>query len=131
MAMHLLPGEFSNVAMHGREIIKRQGMRYTWIYYLNDYSYYFEYLFCRLFWIPSIYYFIFTCPTSNPVSLIIYPMHVVMSWYYCSHIPTLIVQRYKEIKKIQAAGIPLYWFEPADQDRLTKIGVKPFETYHT
>lgn len=91
MAIHLLPGEFSNVAMHGREIFKRMGMRYTKLYYLNDYLYYFEYLTCRTLWIPSIYYLIFNCPTSNPVSLVIYPMHVVMSWYYCSHIPGLIV----------------------------------------
>ncbi len=131
MAMHLLPGEFSNVAMHGREIIKRQGQRYTWLYYVNDYTYYFEYLVCRLFWIPSIYYFIFTCPTSNPVSLIIYPMHVAMSWYYCSHIPGLIVQRYKEIKKIQNNGLKIEWFEPIEQAKLTKIGVTGYEAYHT
>lgn len=91
MALHLLPGEFSNLAMHGREIFKRMGMRYTIFYYMNDYAYYFEYLACRTLWIPSIYYFIFSCPTSNPVSMIIYPMHVVMSWYYCSNIPSLIV----------------------------------------
>ena len=100
MAIHLLPGEFSNVAMHGREILKRMGMRYTKLYYLNDYTYYLEYLGCRTLWIPSIYYLIFNCPTSNPVHLIIYPMHVVMSWYYCSHIPSLMIQRYKELKKI-------------------------------
>lgn len=131
MALHLLPGEFSNVAMHGREIIKRMGMRYTKTYYVNDYTYYIEYLLCRLFWIPSIYYFIYNCPTMNPVTLVIYPMHVVMSWYYCSHIPPLMIQRYKEINKIRAAKIPLYWVQPADQEKLTKIGVRNYETYHT
>lgn len=91
MAMHLLPGEFSNVAMHMREILKRMGMRYTKAYYVNDFIYYFEYLACRVFWIPAIYYFVFTCPTSNPVSMIIYPLHIIMSWYYCSNIPPMIV----------------------------------------
>lgn len=131
MAMHLLPGEFSNVAMHMREILKRMGLRYTKLYYLNDFTYYFEYLGCRVIWIPSIFYFIFTCPTSNPVSLIIYPMHVVMSWYYCTNIPPMIMQRYKEYKKIQANGVKIDWVEPIEAETLKKIGISTYERYHT
>ena len=67
MAIHLLPGELSNVAMNTREILKRMGMRYTKAYYLNDFAYYFEYLACRTVWIPSIYYYIFNCPTTGPL----------------------------------------------------------------
>jgi len=131
MAIHLLPGELSNVAMHMREIIKRCGLRYTKIYYLNDYTYYIEYLVCRTVWIPSIYYLIFNAPTSGPVILIIYPMHCVMSWYYCSNIPPLMAQRWKEYKKIASSDVKMGWFEPATSEELNKIGVKTYERYHT
>jgi hypothetical protein len=131
MAIHLLPGEFSNVAMHMREILKRMGLRYTKAYYLNDFCYYFEYLGCRTVWIPSIYYLIFNCPTTGPLQLCIYPFHVVMSWYYCSFIPKLIFQRFQEYQKIQKEKIPMGWTQPADQDKLSKVGIKPFELYHT
>eukprot|EP00347_Sterkiella_histriomuscorum_P012853 403366974 len=130
-AMHLLPAEFSNVAMHMREVFKRMGMRYTKWYYLNDFAYYIEYFICRGFWIPSVFYFIFSCPTSNPVSLIIYPLHVIMSWYFCSYIPPMITQRFKEYKKIRAAGIEIQWVEPVSEEVLKKIGVDTFELYHT
>ena len=67
MCIHLLPGELSNANMHGREIIKRMGLRYSKLYYLNDYMYYCEYLVCRIFWIPALYfYFIYPCSSINP-----------------------------------------------------------------
>ncbi|CDW77989.1 transmembrane protein 56 [Stylonychia lemnae] len=130
-AMQLLPGEFSNVAMHGREIIKRMGLRYSKIYYLNDYTYYIEYLVCRIFWIPTIYYFIYSCQTANPAQLIFFPFHILMNWYYCSNIPPLMGQRYREIKKIQKIGMKLEWFVPLDSEELKKNGIVSYERYHT
>lgn len=100
LAIHLLPGEASNVQMNGREILKRMGLRYTRAYYYNEFGYCIIYFLCRIFWIPSIYYLIYTCPTSNSVTLVFYLFHVVMSWYYCTHIPGLFKQRYNEMSKI-------------------------------
>lgn len=129
-ALHLLPGEISNVAMHLREIIKRCGMRYTKLYYLNDYMYYCEYLACRTVWIPSIYYYIYTAPTMGPVAIYVFPFHCIMSWYYCSNIPPLMIQRWKEYKKIQNNGIKMGWFDSANTEELNKIGIKQYERYH-
>lgn len=84
MAIHLLPGELSNLQMNGREILKRMGLRYTKLYYYNEFGYGLTYLFCRIFWIPSIFYLIYSCPTMNPITTFTYVLHVVMSWYYCT-----------------------------------------------
>lgn len=97
LAIHLLPGELSNIQMNSREIIKRMGLRYTKSYYYNEFAYCITYLFCRVFWIPSIYYLIYNNPTINPVASTLYLGHVTMSWYYCSHIPGLLKQRYDEM----------------------------------
>ncbi|CDW86390.1 transmembrane protein 56 [Stylonychia lemnae] len=131
MALHMVPAEFSNVPMHMREILKRMGMRYTWSYYINDFAYYLTYFMCRGFWIPSVYYFIFTCKSSNPVTLVIYPLHVIMSWYFCSFIPAMAQQRIDEINKINQAQIEIPWIEPANSKKLESIGVTPFEIYYT
>jgi len=100
LSFHLLAAEFSNAAMHGREIIRRMGMRYTKTYYLNDYCYYSEYFLCRFFWIPSIYFFsIYPCATMHPIqTYILYPIHLGMSFFYASHTPGLMRQRYQEIQ---------------------------------
>ncbi|CDW75829.1 transmembrane protein 56 [Stylonychia lemnae] len=131
MAMHLLPAEFSNVSMHMREILKRMGMRYTKTYYLNDYAYYIEYIICRALWIPAVFYFFATCATTSPAHMIIYPLHVLMSWYYVSNIPPLMISRYKEMKKIEKAGMKLEWIKPLDSEELKKQGIVSTERFHT
>lgn len=130
MAYHLLPGEISNVAMHLREIIKRCGLRYSKIYYLNDYSYYIEYLCCRTIWIPTTYYWLFNAPTVSPIAKLIFPLHVVQSWYYCTQIPPLMIQRWKEFQKIQKLKVPIGWFTAADPEELKKHGIVSYERYH-
>jgi hypothetical protein len=75
MMLHLLPGEFTNVSMHLREVFKRLGLRYTWLFYANEYFYCTVYMICRSFWIPSVYYYVYPCETSNPAIFIIYPLH--------------------------------------------------------
>lgn len=74
-AFHILPGEISNVHMNLREVFRKIGMRYTKTYFHNEFQYLIIYLIARMLWIPSIYYFIITCPTTGLVVSIIYPIH--------------------------------------------------------
>ncbi len=77
VVMNLLPAEFTNFNMHIREVLKRLGWRFTWIYYANEYLYSYLYIFCRVFWIPPIFYWIYNCPTANPIVFLLYPVHCV------------------------------------------------------
>ena len=77
MMLHLLPAESTNVSMHLREVLKRLGYRYTWLFYANEYFYCTVYMICRTFWIPSVYYYIFPCESANPAVFIIYPLHCI------------------------------------------------------
>ena len=131
LAIHLLPGELSNLQMNGREILKRMGLRYTKAYYLNEFAYCLTYLFCRIFWIPSIYYLIWTCPSTNPFVLVFYLCHVLMSLYYCMQIPRLLGQRWNEMGKLQKAGELKSLFATVPSEALKKLGVKEFEAYKT
>ena len=98
--LNLLPGEATNAAMHFRDIYRRLGWRYTWAYYANEYYYCFAYMFCRSWWLPLAYYWMYPCSTLSPFVLIMYPIHCVQSWYYVSCLPKMIKQRNWEIKKI-------------------------------
>jgi hypothetical protein len=130
LALNLLPAEFSNVSMHLREIYKRIGLRYTWAYYFNEYQYCFTYIVCRSIWIPACFYWMYTCDTLNPVVLIIYPLHCVMSWYYVSMLPKLVKMRNRELKQIKDAKLSLEWFTPLTEEQAKKAGVDgKFEAY--
>jgi len=127
--LHLLPAEFSNVSMHMREILKRLGMRFTWSYYFNDYLYSVLYIFCRTFWIPSVYYYIFPCETANPAILIIYPFHCLQSWYYVSCLPKMWLDRNKERRQLRDAKLTLNWFEPITTEQAKEAKIKVREPY--
>lgn len=130
LCLNILPAEFSNVNMHLREVYKRFGWRYTWAYYFNEYQYIFTYIVCRSLWIPACYYWMYTCDTTNPSVMIIYPMHCVMSWYYVSLLPPMLKARNKELKKFRDSKTPLYWFTPTPADRVKEIGVSGgYEAY--
>jgi hypothetical protein len=130
LALNLLPAEFSNVSMHLREIYKRIGWRYTWAYYFNEYQYCFTYIVCRSLWIPACYYWMYSCDTLNPVVLIIYPLHCIMSWYYVSMLPKLLKMRNRELKQIKDAKLSLQWFTPLTEEQVKKAGVDgKFEAY--
>ena len=75
LCFHLLPGEATNVQMNVREIFRKIGMRFTKTYFYNEFNYLGMYLVCRMLWIPSIYYFIFNCPSCGIVLSILYPIH--------------------------------------------------------
>jgi hypothetical protein len=98
LVLNLFPAEFTNFNMHFREVLKRIGWRYTWTYYANEYLYSYLYIICRVFWIPAIYYWMVTCDTTNPIVLILYPLHSIMGWYYVSMLPKMIRVRTREIK---------------------------------
>lgn len=123
LCLNILPAEFSNVNMHLREIYKRLGMRYTWAYYVNEYQYCFTYIVCRSIWIPACFYWIYTCDTTNPVVMIIYPLHCVMSWYYVSMLPPMIKARNRELKKMTEAKIKMAWFTPAPEAAIKAAGI--------
>jgi hypothetical protein len=82
-AFHLLPGEISNIQMNMREVFRKIGLRYTKLYFNNEFQYLVIYLIARMLWIPSIYYFIFTCPSCGLVPQVLYPIHCLQSFYYC------------------------------------------------
>lgn len=130
LCLNILPAEFSNVNMHLREVYKRIGWRYTWAYYLNEYQYCFTYIVCRSIWIPAAYYWMFTCDTTNPSVMIIYPLHCVMSWYYVSMLPPMIKARNRELKKFKDAKIVVPWFTPVDPAKVKACGVDgKYEAY--
>ena len=72
----------------------------------------------------------YTCDTLNPVVLIIYPLHCVMSWYYVSMLPKLVKMRNRELKQIKDAKLSLEWFTPLTEEQAKKAGVDgKFEAY--
>lgn len=131
LAYHLLPAEISNVQMNMREILKRIGWRYTKSYYFNEYQYFILYFCARTMWIPSCYYFMFMCETINPITAIIFPLHILMNYYYASHIPKMAKQRYDEYNKITNSGFNFSWTQPIDQAALDKLGIRSYEAYKT
>lgn len=84
LSFHLFPGEVSNIQMNLRELLRKIGLRYSKAYFFNEFNYMIVYLLARMFWIPSIYYFIFSCPESGIVISILYPVHCLQSLYYCT-----------------------------------------------
>ena len=127
--MHLLPGEFTNVSMHIREVFKRLGYRYTWLYYFNEYFYCFFYTTCRTIWIPWVYLYIFPCESANPVIWVFYPCHCVQSWYYVSKLPKLWSMRNEERSKLKKAGLTLRWFEPITEEQVKEAKIVSREVY--
>lgn len=131
LAMVLWPAEITNIQMNMREVYKRIGWRYTKAYYFNEFQYLCIYFTVRTTWIPSTYYFMFNCPTLNPVIAVIFPLHVAMNYYYSSMIPKLFKVRVGELKQIKNAGQALEWFTPIDQALISKIGIRGYEAYNT
>jgi hypothetical protein len=56
LVLHLLAAEITNVNMHIREVYRRMGWRYTWLYYVNEYQYSFMYMTIRALVIPALFY---------------------------------------------------------------------------
>jgi len=129
LCINLLPGEMTNASMHVRDIFRRLGWRYTWTFYANDYYYACAYMFCRSWWLPSAYYWMYPCATVNPTVMIMYPIHCVQSWYYVSKLPKMIKERNVERKKIAAAGLKLKWFEPIPAATAKELKLSNFEAY--
>lgn len=103
LSLNILPAEISNIQMNLREVFKRMGWRYTKTYYINEWQYFIFYVICRSIWIPLCYYPIYNCSTTNPVVMIIYPLHIVMNFYYVSNVIALAKSRMREVKKLEKA----------------------------
>jgi len=129
LVINLLPGEMTNASMHLRDILRRLGWRYTWAYYANEYYYSFAYMFCRSWWLPSAYYWIYPCATVNPTVFIMYPLHCVQSWFYVSKLPKMIRVRNSEREKFAKAGVQLKWFTPVPAKKAEELGIKNYEAY--
>jgi hypothetical protein len=129
LVINLLPGEMTNASMHLRDILRRLGWRYTLTYYANEYYYSFAYMFCRSWWLPSAYYWIYPCITVNPTVFIMYPLHCVQSWYYVSKLPKMVMYRMSEQKKLKDAGLKVEWFKPIAPKKAAEVGIKVFEAY--
>eukprot|EP00347_Sterkiella_histriomuscorum_P009719 403340143 len=129
LAFHLFPGEITNVQMNLRELLRKVGMRYTKAYFHVEFNYMIMYIGARMFWIPSIYYFIFTCPESGIVISVMYPIHCVQSMYYCTCMMSLLRQRIGEINKLSKLGMKLQWFVGLSEAELEKVGIKHFNNF--
>eukprot|EP00347_Sterkiella_histriomuscorum_P019634 403340875 len=129
LAFHLFPGEISNIQMNLREIFRKIGMRYTKTYFHNEFQYLTIYLLARMFWIPSIFYFIFTCPDAGIVIKILYPIHCLQSFYYCMQMLTLLRQRYAELQKLNKLGMKMNWFVGLSETELEKVGIKHYSNF--
>ena len=129
--MHLLPGEFTNASMNLREILKRLGMRYTWSYYMNEYYYCATYMICRGVIIPCLFYVFWSCESTGPILLAIYPPHLLQCLYYVSKLPKLWRMRSAEVVKLKKAKLKLKWFEPISAEQAKSAGVANFEAYKT
>jgi hypothetical protein len=129
LVMNLLPAELTNFNMHIREVLKRIGWRYTWIYYVNEYLYSYLYIFCRAIWIPAIAYWVYTCDTINPIVVIFYPVHILQGLYYVSLLPKMIRVRTTEIKKIEEHMYKLSWTNPIDPKVMKELKIGTFEPY--
>lgn len=128
-AFHILPGEISNIQMNMREVFRKIGLRYTKLYFHNEFQYLVIYLIARMFWIPSIYYFMFTCPSAGSVISVLYPIHCVQSFYYCLQMMKLLNQRWTEMNKIYKLGFKMEWFKSLDEKELEKLGIKHYSNF--
>jgi hypothetical protein len=127
--IHILPGDVTNASMHLREILKRLGMRYTWSYYMNEYYYCAAYMLCRGLIIPCLFYLFWTCESTGPFFMILYPPHVLQSLYYVSKLPKMWRMRSSEIVKLKKAKHTLKWFEPISAEEAKSAGVGNYEAY--
>jgi len=129
MALNLLPGELTGANMHIRDIFRRIGWRYTMTFYANDYIYAFGYIVLRLTWLPAVYYWIWPCPTANPCLVIMYPIHVVQSWYYILKLPKMIKERNVERAMLTKAGLKIKWFDGIPLEKVKEIKLKNYEPF--
>jgi hypothetical protein len=105
--LNILPAEISNPGKNLREIIKRIGLRFTKLYYLNDIVFFSMHVFCLSFWIPPVYYWMVTCETTHPILLILYPIHVYRGFPFVVEMSGLLLTRFRELKKLKAAKVEL------------------------
>jgi hypothetical protein len=127
--MHILVAEITTTSMHLRDIFRAIGWRYTMTFYANDYFYGYGYIIFRFFFLPIPSYMMFVCETSTPAMVIIYPLHILQSWYYVSKLPKMIRRRTQEINKLRSAGLKIQWFIPIHQKKVEEAGVKGYEPF--
>jgi hypothetical protein len=127
--IHILPGDVTNASMHLREILKRLGMRYTWSYYMNEYYYCAAYMLCRGLIIPCLFYLFWSCESSGPFFMVLYPPHVLQSLYYVFKLPKMWRMRSSEIVKLKKAKHTLKWFDPISAEEAKSAGAGNYEAY--
>jgi hypothetical protein len=77
LAFIMWPGEWSNVAMHYREILKKIGWRYTTTYYLNEKYYFLSYIFGRtVVYGYGLVFHMYNCSEIWLCLKIIFPLHI-------------------------------------------------------
>lgn len=132
MSYIMWPGEWSNVAMHFREIFKMVGLRYTKTFYLNEKYYFYSYIFGRTVVYGYVYFNdFFTCSPIWTLFKIVYPLHMLQSLYYMRLKVKILGHRSRELKKIRDAKMTLTWTVPLDAAELEKIGVKSVELFQS
>jgi TLC domain len=129
-AIHLILAEITTTSMHVRDILRAIGWRYTLTFYINDYYYGYGYILFRFFLMPLPYFFMYYgCRTSNPALLVLYPAHVLQSWFYVSKLPKMIRRRTQEMKKLRSAGLKIEWFNPIHSKKAEEAGVRGYEPF--
>ena len=110
--------EISNPFMHGRIILKSNGLRHTKIYERMEYTYMALYTYGRLFfgsrvvfdtWLSPCNVFVKICGTGL----------LVQSYYYIFYMAALLRTRYNERSERKKKGVKLQWFSVTkDLDKL-------------
>ena len=101
LALSVLPEELCNILMGMKDLLSLNGWRYTKTSYLNDCLYCFVSALCRLFLIPSGYYWIWNAYSINPIVLTTFPLLCMMQLDFVFQIPSIIMTRLSENHKIR------------------------------
>lgn len=122
--LNILPAELTNPFKNLREILKRVGLRYSKISYLNDYIFFVTYIPCRSIWIPAAAYFAYACDSMHPLVLLSYPLHIIrgLTWVY--EMICLCGSRYRELQKFGANNVRLYWFASVDKKKIDELAIE-------
>ena len=105
----LFATEISNPFMHGRTILRLNGLRHTKLYESLEYAYLGLYAYGRLYLGTIIT--VDTVLASSPAVVKLCAIGLMLqSYYYIMHICGLLRTRYKEFKERESKGVQLEWF---------------------
>ncbi len=100
------------------------GLRYSKLSYLNDYVFFTTYIPARSVWIPAAAYWAYACGSTHPLVLVSYPLHIIRGLTFVYEMWCLSITRYRELQKMNASNIKLYWFTAVDKKKIDELGIE-------